>query len=67
MYDGVPSTLACFGSGEPAKRPSSLDAFDLKKQVVDLFAIVRSLEAAEILNLEIRHGLPYDLEIERRS
>ena len=55
------------GACEPATRHASADAFDLKQQVVDFFAIVRSLQAAEILDLQVRHGLPCELEIERRS
>ena len=56
--------LVKLGSCEPAQRLPSSNAFDLKKQVVDFFALVRSFESAEILHLQVRHGLPFDLEVE---
>ena len=37
--------------------------FKLKQQVVELFRHIRSMEAGEIQTLQVRHGLPYSMEI----
>jgi len=39
-------------------------AFDLKRQFADFFEYTRSVDAGEIRTLEIRHGLPFSMEIE---
>ena len=38
--------------------------FDLKRQVADFFEYTRGVDAGEIRTLEIRHGLPFSMEIE---
>ena len=38
--------------------------FALKEQVVELFEYIRSVGAGEIRTLEVRHGLPFSMEIE---
>jgi len=38
--------------------------FPLKQQVAELFEYIRSVDASEIRTLEIRHGLPFSMEIE---
>jgi len=38
--------------------------FALKDQVVELFEYIRSVDAGEIRTLEVRHGLPFSMEIE---
>jgi hypothetical protein len=43
----------------PADRSSVL-----KPQVVEFFAYVRDVDAGEIRELEIRHGIPFSMEIE---
>jgi hypothetical protein len=40
--------------------------FDLKAQVVQLFTFVRSVEVGEIRTLQIRHGIPFLMELEDR-
>jgi len=38
--------------------------FLLKPQVIEFFAYVREVDAGEIRELEVRHGLPFSMEIE---
>ena len=38
--------------------------FPLKQQVTEMFEYIRSVDAGEIRTLEIRHGLPFSMEIE---
>lgn len=50
-----------------ARSPLNIDPpgdFDLKRQVVELFEYTRSVDAGEIRTLEVRHGLPFSMEIE---
>ncbi|MBM3739849.1 MAG: hypothetical protein FJW39_29145 [Acidobacteria bacterium] len=54
-----------FGSEEPAVHRTS-DEFELKRQVVEFFEYVRSVEVGEIRCLEIRHGRPFSMEVEHR-
>lgn len=46
-------------TGKPAE-PNS----DLRPQVVEFFTYVREVDAGEIRELEVRHGLPFSMEIE---
>jgi len=66
VLDPWPTTIrdlkfGCSGSAQPV--PNS-DAFALKQQVAELFEYVRSVEAGEIRVLEVKHGLPFSMEIE---
>ncbi|MBE7542238.1 MAG: hypothetical protein HS123_07715 [Solibacteraceae bacterium] len=45
---------------------SLASGFELKSQVADLFEYVRAVDEGEIRALEIRHGLPFSMEIEHR-
>lgn len=51
-----------FGSPTALGRASS-GASELRQQVAELFAYVREIETGEIRTLEIRHGLPFAMEI----
>ncbi len=53
-----------FGSQDPgcAKIPPA--EFELKPQVAELFKYVRAVHAGEIRTLEVKHGLPFSMEIE---
>jgi hypothetical protein len=53
-----------FGSQDPGAAKTVTNDFDLKPQVVELFAYVRSVNAGEIRTLEVKSGLPYSMEIE---
>ena len=46
-------------AGKPAE-PNS----ELRPQVAEFFAYVREVDAGEIRELEVRHGLPFSMEIE---
>ena len=41
-----------------------LDADELRLQIVEFFEYVRSGDAGEIRTLEIRHGLPFSMEVD---
>ena len=45
-------------TGKPAKSNS-----DLRPQIAEFFAYVRDVDAGEIRELEVRHGLPFSMEI----
>ena len=50
-----------------ANQPETTGAeFFLKEQVVELLEYVRGVESGEIRCLEVRHGLPFSMEIEHR-
>ena len=53
-----------FGSVDPGAGKELPADFDLKCQVAELFAFVRPIDAGEIRTLEIKHGLPFSMEIE---
>jgi hypothetical protein len=66
VLDPWPTTIrdlkfGCTDSAPPA--PKS-DAFALKQQVAELFEYIRSVETGEIRVLEVKHGLPFAMEIE---
>jgi hypothetical protein len=46
------------------ERPDTGEDFLLKPQVSELFAYVRDVDVGEIRELEVRHGLPFSMEIE---
>jgi hypothetical protein len=53
-----------FGSQDPGAAKIPPDEFELKPQVAELFEYVRSVDAGEIRTLEVKHGLPFSMEIE---
>jgi hypothetical protein len=56
-----------FAGEESAVRRMSRDEFTLKRQVIELFEYVRAVEAGEIRCLEVRHGLPFSMEVEHHT
>jgi len=56
-----------FGSGDAATCRTAPDEFQLKHQVIELLEFVREVDAGEIRVLEIRHGLPFSMEVELRG
>jgi hypothetical protein len=44
-------------------KPSETNS-ELRPQVADFFAYVRDVDAGEIRELEVRHGLPFSMEVE---
>lgn len=65
VLDPWPTTVqgVKFGSEGPATSPPQGE-FQLKRQVVEFFEYVRAVDAGEILCLEVRHGLPFSMEVE---
>ncbi len=55
-----------FGTDEEGATRERPGEFELKEQVVELIEFVRSVDAGEIRRLEVRHGLPFSMEIAQR-
>lgn len=53
-----------FAGEESAVPRMSPDEFTLKRQVIELFEYVRAVESGEIRCIEVRHGLPFSMEVE---
>ena len=68
VLDPWPTTVrgVKFGSDDAATSRTAPDEFQLKRQVIELIEYVREVDAGEIRTLEIRHGLPFSMEIEHR-
>lgn len=54
-----------FGATEN-QRPNRPAEFELKKPVAEFLEYIRGVDDGEIHCLEVRHGLPFSMEIERR-
>jgi hypothetical protein len=69
VLDPRPTTIRAvkFGSEEPAKFHPPSDEFQLKRSVIKLIEFIRSISAGEIRSLEVRHGMPWAIEVEDRS
>ena len=52
-----------FAAGQHTGKPAEPNS-DLRPQVAEFFAYVRDVESGEIRELEVRHGLPFSMEIE---
>lgn len=52
-----------FGADAPTSR-TQCEESPLKRQMVELFEYVRNVDTGEIRTLEIRHGLPFSMEVE---
>jgi len=68
VLDPWPTTVrgVKFGSVDAAAHKHTPDDFELKGQVAELFEYVRAVDAGEIRCLEVRHGLPFSMEIEHQ-
>lgn len=66
MLDPWPTVVreVKFGTSDPAAVKPFPEEFELKRQAVEFFEYLRSVEAGEIRTLEIKHGLPFSMEIE---
>ena len=53
-----------FCSHDPGAAQVPPVEFELKPQVAELFEYVRDVDAGEIRTLEVKHGLPFSMEIE---
>ena len=56
-----------FGASDIAMEDKPRCEFELKQQVVQFIERVRSIEDGEIRLLEVRHGLPFAMQVECRS
>ncbi len=52
-----------FGSPVTTGKPTAVTS-KLRPQVAEFFAYVREVDAGEIREVEVRHGLPFSMEIE---
>jgi len=52
-----------FGTVATAGKPID-DTLELRQQLAELFGYVREVDSGEIRSLEIRHGLPFAMELE---
>ena len=68
VLDPWPATVrgVKFASEDPSTSRMPPDEFALKRQVTELFEYVRAVDAGEIRCLEVRHGLPFSMEVEHR-
>jgi len=57
-----PTTIRNLKFGAKGSAPTPTE-FNLKQQVVELFEHVRALDVGEIQKLEVRHGLPFSMEL----
>jgi hypothetical protein len=75
VYGGVPifdpaprvvQTLKMGGQNGP-REEASLQDFWLKQPLVDLLQTLRGIGEGEVLSIDVKHGLPFTVEIERRA
>jgi hypothetical protein len=60
-----PVTVRHVKFGTPASTgKTSAGASELRQQIAEFFAYVRKVDAGEIRTLEIRHSLPFSMEVE---
>jgi hypothetical protein len=60
-----PVTVRHIKFGTPAiNGKTSGSTSELRQQIAEFFAYVREVDAGEIRTLEIRHGLPFSMEVE---
>ena len=66
VLDPWPTTVrgVKFASEDATTSRTAPDEFQLKRQVIELLEYVREVDAGEIRTLEIRHGLPFSMEVE---
>ena len=66
VLDPSPSVVrdVKFGSSDTGTERALPADFELKPQVAELFEYIRDVEAGEIRCLEVKHGLPFSMEIE---
>ena len=65
VLDPPPVAVRHVKFGTPATTgKTSEGASELRQQIAEFFTYVREVDAGEIRTLEIRHGLPFSMEIE---
>ena len=54
--------------GENSPRPETgLEDFRLKHQTIEMLQAIADLRDGDVLSIEVKHGLPFAVEIERRA
>lgn len=65
VLDPWPKTIRDVKFCSKANQPETTgDEFLLKEQVVEFFEYVRGVDTGEIRVLEVKHGLPFSMEID---
>ncbi len=65
VLDPWPTTVRDLKFGaQGGQQQTAAGEFALKQQVAELFECIRSADAGEIRTLEVRHGLPFSMELE---
>lgn len=65
VLNPTPVTVRHVKFGTPATTgKTSEGASNLRQQIAEFFAYVRESDAGEIRTLEIRHGIPFSMEVE---
>jgi hypothetical protein len=57
-------TAVRFASQDPATATNPAAEFQLKRQMIEFLEYVRTIDSGEIRCLEVRHGLPFSMEVE---
>jgi hypothetical protein len=67
VFDPWPTVVKVLKFGVVEIQPPDGSAdFELRRPMADLFEYIRGVDAGEIRCLEVRHGLPFSMEIEQR-
>ncbi len=65
MFDPPPTIVREFKFGsDNGGRPSGSNDFNLKTQMIELFESLDSIRDGTVQVLEVKHGLPFRMEIE---
>jgi hypothetical protein len=66
ILDPWPKTTRAikFGSSGWESPQPTVDDFELKRQVLELIDCIRCTDSGEIRCLEVKHGLPFSMEVE---
>jgi hypothetical protein len=66
VLDPSPAMVQVLKFGTESAAPSQSGEFELKGSLLQFFDYVRGVDDGEIRRIEVRHGLPFSVEIERR-
>ena len=55
------------GGDNTARPETTLEDFWLKNQTIEMLKAITDLGHGEILSIEVKHGLPFSIEIEHRG
>jgi hypothetical protein len=66
LLEPAPTLIQVLKFGSAERPPTDSADFLLKKSMAEFFEFIRGVDDGEIRRLEIRHGLPFSMEIEHR-